>query len=128
MKNKYLIGIILIIIFVIIAISAFDDSKIEYAEIDKAISSQKVVQIIGSWVKEKGTEYNSDANEFIFYLKDESNKEIKVIFNGAEPNNFKIAPMVVVKGKYSDEAFQAKQILTKCPSKYEGTKEELLKS
>jgi cytochrome c-type biogenesis protein CcmE len=30
-----------------------------------------------------------------------------------------------VKGKYDGEVFQAKEILTKCPSKYEGNADQL---
>jgi cytochrome c-type biogenesis protein CcmE len=44
---------------------------------------------------------------------------VKVIYDGAKPNNFELANAVVVKGRYQEGYFHASDILTKCPSKYE---------
>ena len=52
-------------------------------------------------------------------MTDENGNEMKVIFEGTIPNNFETATSVVVTGKYKDGYFHAKDILTKCPSKYE---------
>ena len=48
--------------------------------------------------------------------------EMKVIYEGAMPNNFESATSVVVTGSYRNGYFHAKDILTKCPSKYEEQK------
>jgi cytochrome c-type biogenesis protein CcmE len=61
-------------------------------------------------------------------MKDESNVEMKVILDGAEPNNFKMAESVVAKGKIKDGNFHATEVLTKCPSKYEGDGQDVKKS
>ena len=61
-------------------------------------------------------------------MKDESNVEMKVILDGAEPNNFKMAESVVAKGKIKDGSFHATEVLTKCPSKYEGDGQDVKKS
>ena len=45
--------------------------------------------------------------------------EMKVIYEGTIPNNFETAKSVVVTGQYQNGYFHAKDILTKCPSKYE---------
>ena len=56
---------------------------------------------------------------------DDNGNEMKVIYEGTIPNNFESAQSVVVTGKYKEGYFHAKDILTKCPSKYE---EENVKS
>jgi len=120
MKKKYLIGIIAGIILIILAIYSFDASKIEYSDFATARQELKTVQIIGSWVKELPSNYDNKKNQFKFHLKDEKNGIAEVIYNGGKPNNFDIAPMVVVKGKFEGDIFIASEVLTKCPSKYEG--------
>lgn len=124
MKKKYLIGIIAGILFIVLAIYSFDTSKIEYSDFASARKEGKTVQIIGSWVKDLPSEYNSLENKFRFHLKDEKNNIAEVFYNGGKPNNFDIAPMVVVKGKFEGDKFIAREILTKCPSKYEGKMEK----
>ncbi|MER3329106.1 MAG: cytochrome c maturation protein CcmE, partial [Candidatus Kapaibacterium sp.] len=94
----------------------------------EAKASKETVQVYGHWVKEKESNYDSDKNEFHFFMEDESGNTFKVLHKGAKPNNFEIASKVVVKGHYEGNLFKSNQILTKCPSKYEGTIEELQES
>ena len=61
-------------------------------------------------------------------MKDEGNNVMKVVLDGARPNNFEMAESVVAKGKVKDGNFYAKEVLTKCPSKYEGKGEDVKKS
>ena len=125
MKLRYIIGIALVVIFAVIGIYALNDSKIEYTNLEVAKTNGRKVQVKGVWVKEKGAEYNSTTNQFTFTMHDENKQEVKVIFEGARPNNFDIAESIVVKGRYEGGEFHASDILTKCPSKYEGNVEQL---
>lgn len=127
MRLKYIIGIAIAITFVVVAIFALNSSAIEYANFDQAIQSGKKVQVTGSWVKEKPVEYKAEKNLFTFFMKDKQNKEIQVIFNGAKPQNFDIANYFVATGKFDNGLFYASDILTKCPSKYEGQIDDLKK-
>jgi cytochrome c-type biogenesis protein CcmE len=52
-------------------------------------------------------------------MADEKGTQMKVVYEGTIPNNFESAQSIVVTGKYSDGYFHAKEILTKCPSKYQ---------
>ena len=61
-------------------------------------------------------------------MKDDSGKILQVVFKGAEPNNFELAESIVVKGIYRDDIFYASDILTKCPSKYEGDSTSIKKT
>jgi cytochrome c-type biogenesis protein CcmE len=125
MNKKYIIGGAIAVLFAVLAIFAFDTSKIEYADFQKAKETGKIVQVSGSWLKEMDYHYDSQNNLFSYNMIDEHGNEAKVVYNGAKPNNFDIAPMVVIKGKYQDDTFHADEILTKCPSKYEGEFEQL---
>jgi cytochrome c-type biogenesis protein CcmE len=125
MKKAYIIGAAIGLLFVCIAVFSFDSTKIEYADFLKAKSVGKTVQVIGSWSKDIPYSYNSEKNEFTFLMADEKGNKTKVVCDGAKPNNFDIAPMVVIKGKFKGDSFHATDILTKCPSKYEGQADEL---
>jgi cytochrome c-type biogenesis protein CcmE len=123
MKTRYIIGALIIIGFLVLAFFSLIKTDIEYADFNKAgEKAGKKVQVKGQWVREKGSEYSADKNEFSFYLKDENSNIAKVIYKGSKPNNFDIASHVVATGKFENKIFYASEILTKCPSKYEGQK------
>lgn len=125
MNKKTLIGIVIIAIFLAVGFFAFMDNKVEYANFKKATETHKTCQVKGSWVREKESKFDAQTNQFTFYMKDENGVEMKVILDGAKPNNFEMAENVVAKGKFKDGHFHAKEVLTKCPSKYEGTGEDI---
>ena len=128
MKTKYIIGLVIAATFIVVAYFSFSTSKIDYSSFTDAKPLKKVVQIIGSWNKNKPTEYDIQKNVFTFFMYDEKKGESKVLFAGPKPQNFDIAPTVVVKGKFNGDVFEASEILTKCPSKYEGKAEDLKKN
>jgi cytochrome c-type biogenesis protein CcmE len=120
MKSRYIIGGIIVVVFLTIGGYSFINSSVEYATLSKAEESGKKVQVTGTWVKERMTHYDAKSNKFTFHMKDDDGKIAKVVLNGAKPNNFDIATSVVAKGKYDNGEFLASDVLTKCPSKYEG--------
>jgi cytochrome c-type biogenesis protein CcmE len=123
MKRRYIIGTVLIVIFLVIAIFSLVKTDIEYADFTKAKEKGgRKVQVKGQWVREKASEYQADKNEFRFFMKDEKGEEVLVVFKGAKPNNFEVASHVIATGKFEEKTFYASEILTKCPSKYEGQK------
>jgi cytochrome c-type biogenesis protein CcmE len=123
MKKRYLIGGAIVVVFLIIGGLSFLNSSVEYATLSKAEESGKKVQVTGKWVQEMSTHFDTEKNTFTFYMRDEENRVAKVEFAGAKPNNFDIATSVVAKGRYEDGVFRASEVLTKCPSKYEGNPE-----
>ena len=123
MKNKYIFGGVIIVVFLGLMMFLFTQSNIEYADdFAKVITSEKTVKATGSWVKEKNYQINNEQKTFSFFMCDEHGNEMKVIYEGTIPNNFESATSVVVTGKYQNGYFHAKDILTKCPSKYEEQK------
>ncbi len=120
MKPRYIIGGIIAVALAVVGYMALDTSSVEYADIDRAERLGKTVQVVGTWVKEEGSSYDNQANIFRFTMKDEHGRRIPVELNGAKPNNFEIAVSVVVKGRIDNGVMKASNVLTKCPSKYEG--------
>lgn len=128
MKTKITISLLIIVVFLIVGFFAFVDNKVEYANFQTAAERHKTCQVKGEWVKNKETRFDASKNQFIFYMKDENNTEMKVVLEGAKPNNFEMAEKIVAKGKITDGYFHAKDVLTKCPSKYEGQGEDVKKT
>jgi cytochrome c-type biogenesis protein CcmE len=128
MKLKIILGSIAILAILVFLAMNFMESKIEYGTISLAKENGKLIQIKGACVQEKESFYDAQNNQFVFYMKDDDGQETKVIYDGAKPNNFELAEAVVVKGRYYDGVFHAKDILTKCPSKYEGNSEQMKKT
>jgi cytochrome c-type biogenesis protein CcmE len=73
----------------------------------------------GQWVKAKNYQIDRENNLFRFFMKDADGNEMKVVYKGTIPNNFESSTSVVVTGKFRNNQFEATEILTKCPSKYE---------
>jgi cytochrome c-type biogenesis protein CcmE len=120
MKNKYIFGGFIIVIFLGIMGYLFTQSNIQYQDdFTQVMQTSKTVKATGSWVKEKNYQIDKVNKTFTFYMVDVKGNEMKVVYNGTIPNNFESATSVVVTGKYVEGSFHAKDILTKCPSKYE---------
>ncbi|MCX6163738.1 MAG: cytochrome c maturation protein CcmE [Ignavibacteriae bacterium] len=126
-KIKIIIGSVIIIVFIVAGFISFMGSKIEYVDFKEAQKRMRTVEVKGLWLKDKETKYEASTNMFTFYMKDDNNTEMKVMLNDAKPNNFETAGelMIVAKGKVKDNVFYADKVLTKCPSKYEGTGEQV---
>lgn len=120
MKAKIVVAVVVIIAFIIFGAVSFLDSNVEYTDFTKAERTSKKVQVKGAWVKEKETQFDAKHGQFIFYMRDDSQREAKVVLDGAKPNNFELATSIVAKGRFKDGYFHANELLTKCPSKYEG--------
>lgn len=59
-----------------------------------------------------------DPNRFVFYATDEAGKTQKVIFTGAKPQDFERSEKLTMTGRMQDGHFKCREILMKCPSKY----------
>jgi len=121
MKDKYIFGGIIVVIFLAVLMYLFTQTNVHYeSNFQKVFTSTKTIKASGSWVREKNYEINKIQNTFSFYMRDENGIEMKVVYEGTIPNNFESCTSVVCTGKFKNGYFHANQILTKCPSKYEG--------
>ena len=121
MKRKHIIALVIAVAFIGISAFALVDNKIDYSDFEKAASSGRRAQVSGTYDKDKGSHYDVTSNTFSFYMKDRAGHEMPVKYAGIRPNNFEIAPSVVCVGKVEGGVFEASDIQTKCPSRYEGS-------
>ena len=125
MRAKYIIGGVIIVVFLIWGASAFLKTTIQYVSIDEAAKSQRVVQVLGK-IDFSRVHYDNDKKRLQFAIYDAQATDtvnaprMPVYFYGVVPGNFEQAKSVVLKGKPSEGVFVADQMLVKCPSKYQG--------
>lgn len=121
MRLKYIIGGIIIIAFTVWAGISFKSTLTPYVSIEEAKESGKMVQVKGERIDDG--RFDIEKNLFTFEIRDEKGEEVRVEFDGAKPGNFDQATHVVCVGQFKNGVFQAKDLLIKCPSKYqeEGT-------
>jgi cytochrome c-type biogenesis protein CcmE len=121
MKRKHIIALVIAVAFIGISAFALVDNKIDYSDFQKAQENGRRAQVSGTYDKEKGSHYDVNSNTFSFFMKDRAGHEMPVKYSGVRPNNFEIAPSVVCVGKVEGGVFEASDIQTKCPSRYEAS-------
>ena len=121
MKKSYIIGGIIIVAAIVMAMYSFQSTLTAYVTVKEAKASKRPVQVAGIAVK--GTErYDLKTNNLVFTLREDGGDEMVVEYDGPRPGNFDDVTKVVAIGKYAQEkrAFEARELLVKCPTKYEG--------
>ena len=130
MKAKYIIGGLIIVVFMIWGTSAFFQTTIQYVTINQARTADRTVQVMGK-IDFDNVNYNTEDSrlEFAIYDAESESKTdaeaINVVYYGIVPGNFDQATSVVLKGKSENDVFVADQMLVKCPSKYQGEGDEV---
>lgn len=98
----------------------FVQNSSPYLTIDRLDSSTRAVHVAGQIVP-GSLESQRVGKNIRFRLKDATG-EIQVVYTGPAVSNLASATQVVVVGDYKDKEFQSKEMLVKCPSKYESNK------
>jgi len=121
MRTSYIIGGVVIVLAMAMAMYSFKSTLTPYVTVGEAKASNRPVQVAGIAVK--GTErYDLKTNNLLFTLREDGGAEMVVEYDGPRPGNFDDATKVVAVGKYepTTQVFTAKELLVKCPTKYEG--------
>jgi len=121
MKKSHIIGGVLIVLALVLAMYSFKSTLTTYVTVDEAKASGQRVQVAGLAVS--GTErYDTETNNLVFTLREDGGAEMRVEYDGPRPGNFDDVTKVVAIGQYiaDKEAFDADELLVKCPTKYEG--------
>lgn len=119
MKKTYILAIIMAIVAVTLVLRAGGEVA-PYANFSTASENGDQVKLVGTLVKDKAMEYDAlkDPNYFSFWLRDQEGVERKVILLKGKPQDFEMSESIVLTGRMDEEAFIAKDIQLKCPSKY----------
>lgn len=124
-KPIYLIILVVISIALAIGISFYGDTSkyVCFAEADEIAKDRPNLQlhVVTTLNKTKPEVYNpqQDPNYYEFYANDTTGAERKVIFYNAKPQDMERTDKVVLIGYSRNGYFEARDILKKCPSKYE---------
>jgi cytochrome c-type biogenesis protein CcmE len=127
MKKTHIIIIVVIAVSIGAIIALLLPGGSTYADFKQAASNPDTeFHVVGKRDKDKPTEYNPAVNtdEFTFYLVDNNGEERKVVLHKNKPQDFERAEQIVLIGKMQGSDFHAKDILMKCPSKYNNEKPE----
>lgn len=119
-KWIYILGALLIAGFAVLTLIELQNAGTPYVTTvaQARTIKDKPMQFIGSIVKGK-TSYDSSADRLTFSLKDSKGRTLRVRYEGIKPGNFDTADKAVVRGVFRGTEFDADQVLTKCPSKYQ---------
>ena len=121
MKKSYVIGGVVIVLAMAMAMYSFKSTLTSYVSLSEAKASNRPVQVAGIVVE--GTDrYDLKTNNLLFTLREDGGDEMKVEYDGPRPGNFDNVNKVVAIGKYEPKrkVFLARELLVKCPTKYEG--------
>ena len=96
--------------------SRIDNIVIKYTK----ENPNKEYHVVGSLNKTMPMVYDpmKDANKFEFYVNDTLGNVSKVIYRNTKPQDIEKTERIVLIGAYQEDHFEASQILSKCPSKY----------
>ena len=121
MKKSYIVGGLVVLLAMVMAMYSFKSTLTSYVTVSEAKASKRPVQVAGIVVK--GTDkYDLERNNLIFVLREDGGDEMRVEYDGPRPGNFDNVTKVVAIGKYEpkEQVFMAREVLVKCPTKYEG--------
>lgn len=126
MKSRvafYIVGTVLLLSFAGFSYSKFTETLTPYVSYEDALQSKRQVQVAGGLLKGSSS-YEENGGYLHFTLTDTvtPEKTMKVRYHGVKPANFEDAISIVAIGTYDPAlgALVAKDLLVKCPSKYQG--------
>tara|TARA_B100000900_G_scaffold75109_1_gene59994 strand:- start:93 stop:494 length:402 start_codon:yes stop_codon:yes gene_type:complete len=118
MKKTEIVLIILVavIIGVIMSLTFNASTYITFSDAEKRMG--KEFTVIGVLNKEKEIHFEPRLNLLTFYAADSLNNERKVYYQDSKPQDFERSEKITMTGFATDSGFVARNILMKCPSKY----------
>ena len=126
-KQRFILGVsVVIVLLTYLVVIGVPSSSYEVSQAiaDKANLTDKVILINGTMVQ--GTDKWDSFNRTLTFKLTDGISTIDVVFTGDKhnlpPEAEENTVQAVVTGKFDDnDVFKAYQMLTKCPSKYEGS-------
>ncbi len=124
-KKKFVIGGIIILIGVILlAYIGFQAGATYYYEVGELLGKadtlyDKTVKVGGEVAPDVEQELGKPTHFTLIDITDRITT-LPIVYTGSLPDTFQVERHVIVEGQYTPSGvFEAKSIMTKCPSKYE---------
>ncbi len=106
-----------------IAVSSLSANKVYFLNVSEALAAPaaelNAVRLFGTVGDEMERPDNGLGVKFLLRDADAPGTTIWVNYKGAVPDTFERGAEVIVEGGMTASAFEAKTLMTKCPSKYE---------
>ena len=118
MNAKVIAALVLLAIAGVFGVSSFKKSMTPYVSFKDARRASGMVQVNGV-LANKNYVLKQDEQYLEFKLKDSRGEVMNVEYRGTVPGNFDQATSIVAIGRYTNDRFEADQLLVKCPSKYQ---------
>jgi cytochrome c-type biogenesis protein CcmE len=124
MKTKIwtAVGVALLVAFAGFAFTTFRSTLTPYVTFADARQATRMVQVAGALEKDSAR-YDETTSQLHFALADaQGGATLAVRYDGLRPANFEDAISIVAIGRWNagSSEFEAKKLLVKCPSKYQG--------
>lgn len=125
MKPVQIVILVFVSVAIAIGISFYGDTSkyVCFQEADEIAKSRPNLKlhVVTTLSKDKASVYNPqvDPNYFEFYASDTTGLERRIVYRNAMPQDLDKTDKVVLIGYSRGDYFEAKDILKKCPSKYE---------
>ena len=120
MKKIHILGLVLIAGAIGALLSLMGDIS-TYDSVESARKKEgKFVHLIAKIDTTQPIVYDpiKDPNYLTFTAVDSLGSTTKVVYKNAKPTDFEKSARVVMKGSMQGETFECKEIVLKCPSKY----------
>ena len=123
MNLKVVLGLGLLVVAAGIGVTSFRKTVTPYISFQEAKRSSGLVQVNGT-LADKQYVLKQDEQFLSFRLRDDRGEVLPVEYRGVIPGNFDQATSIVAIGRYTNDRFEADQLLVKCPSKYQAEAEK----
>ncbi len=118
MRWSNLLILALIVVGLVFTVRAFVENTSPYVKVRDLERHPRNVHVALTPIKES-IRFDIKTMTLTFEGKDETGV-LRVVYPKGKPNNFEAATQVVVIGDYKNGVFEAREMLVKCPSKYQG--------
>ena len=119
MRPRLIFGIAGIIVFTSLVMYNFSQSITSYVDFEQAATMDSDrIHVIGIWDSTQPAGFSTETMTFSFFMTDESGNTRRVVYPRPKPNNFEQADQIVVIGQMRGDTFVSRDMLVKCPSKY----------
>lgn len=124
MKKIHILGIVVIAVAIGVIFTSLQSSATYSDFTEAAANPDTEYHVVGKLNKTVPVQYDPkiNADQCSFMLIDNKGVEKQVILHKSVPQDIQKSEQIVLIGKMKGEAFEANEILMKCPSKYNDTK------
>jgi cytochrome c-type biogenesis protein CcmE len=115
-------GFVVVAVIVVLIVTGFSGSTSDYVSIEQARQTQpgdRAVRVVGEIVPDS-VDWDARNLTLAFSIQDDTGI-LPIVYHGPQPDMLVDAVEAVVVGRFDPaaDAFEAEELLMKCPSKYE---------